>query len=243
MNKKTALVSGGTNGIGKGAVLTLLNDGFNVVTFSRTAKRVKALVTKLKELKFSEDRFLILRADVNNEQELSKVVANAVSRFGSVDVLINNAGIGYFADSDKVDIARFGQMIATNIVGVALLTKLVVPQMKKQKSGLILNVASISGKVAFANGEFYSATKFGVMGFSQGIRDELKPFGIKVATLCPGMIKTDFFDEKELERRKKVWKGKIPQMLAVEDINRLVSLICNQSEHSDIQDLTIMPFG
>ena len=80
------------------------------------------------------------------------------------------------------------------------------------------------------------------MGYSEGIRNELSSFGIKVATLCPGMIKTNFFDEEELARRKKIWKGKIPTMLEVEDINRIISLICNQSKHCDIRDLTVMPF-
>ena len=105
-----------------------------------------------------------------------------------------------------------------------------------------MNLVSISGKAAFANGEFYSATKFGVMGYSQGIRNELKEFGIKVCTLCPGMIKTSFFDEEELERRKRLWNGKIPQMLEVEDINKIISMICGQPAHCDIQDLTVMPF-
>ncbi|USN58921.1 MAG: SDR family oxidoreductase [Candidatus Peribacteria bacterium] len=241
MDKKSVLISGGTNGIGKGAVLQLLEDGFNVATFSRNKDKIDSLQKELGE-QYSQKQFLVLQADVNNEKELSVAVKKTIETFGAVDILINNAGIGYFADCDDVDMSRFQQMLQTNIVGLALLTKLVVPQMKQQKEGLIINLASISGKIAFANGEFYSATKFGVMGYSQGIRSELKDFGIKVATLCPGMIKTDFFDEEELERRKKVWHGKIPQMLDVKDINRIISLICNQSKHCDIQDLTVMPF-
>jgi short-subunit dehydrogenase len=241
MNKKSVLISGGTKGIGKGAVLQLLEDGFNVATFSRDKNKLDSLQSELAE-KYPQKQFLVLQADVNNEEELSVAVEKTIEKFETIDILINNAGIGYFADCDKVDMSRLQQMLQTNIVGLALLTKLVVPQMKQQKAGLIINLASISGKIAFANGEFYSATKFGVMGYSQGIRNELKDFGIKVATLCPGMIKTDFFDDEELERRKKIWQGKIPQMLDVEDIKRIISLICNQSKYCDIQDLTVMPF-
>jgi 3-hydroxy acid dehydrogenase / malonic semialdehyde reductase len=238
---RTVLISGGTKGIGKSAVLQLLKDGFNVATFSRNQEKVDQLQSELVE-QFPSSQFLVLVADVAKESSVEVLVSAVVTKFESVDILMNNAGMGYFRDADQLDLSRFQEMIQTNIVGVALLTKYVVPIMKKNKSGLIINVASISGKVAFANGEFYSATKFGVMGYSQAIRAELSPFGIKVSTICPGMIKTDFFDEEELERRKKIWNGKVPQMLEVSDIARVVSLICNQSEHSDIQDITIMPF-
>jgi short-subunit dehydrogenase len=238
---RTVLISGGTKGIGKSAVLQLLKDGFNVATFSRNQEKVDQLQSELVE-QFPSSQFLVLVADVAKESSVEVLVSAVVTKFESVDILMNNAGMGYFRDADQLDLSRFQEMIQTNIVGVALLTKYVVPIMKKNKSGLIINVASISGKVAFANGEFYSATKFGVMGYSQAIRAELSPVGIKVSTICPGMIKTDFFDEEELERRKKIWNGKVPQMLEVSDIARVVSLICNQSEHSDIQDITIMPF-
>jgi len=239
---KTALISGGSEGIGKGAVIQLLNDGFNVSTFSRDKSKCTALFNELKK-KYPNDKFLVLEADVTDENSMKKVVDQTIKKFKNIDVLFNNAGIGYFADCDKLDLEKFQKMIQVNIIGVALLTKMVVLQMKKQRSGLILNIASISGRVAFANGEFYSATKFAVMGYSEGIRNELKDFGIKVATLCPGMIRTNFFDAKELERRMKIWKGKMPAMLEVEDINKIISLICNQPKHCDIRDIIVMPFG
>ena len=241
MTSKTVLISGGTDGIGKGTVSQLLKDGFNVATFSRDVKKCSSLKKEL-ESKFNQEQFLIMTADVADSKEMGVVVAKTIEKFKSIDILINNAGFGYFVASDEVDMSRFQEMVQINLVSLASLTKLVVPHMKKQKSGLIINLASISGKRALPYGEFYSATKFGVMGYSEGIREELKDFGIKVCTICPGMVKTSFFDKKELERRKKSWKGKIPQMLSVEDIARIMSLICTQSEHSDIQDLTIMPF-
>lgn len=80
------------------------------------------------------------------------------------------------------------------------------------------------------------------MGYSEGIRKELKDYGIKVSTLCPGMVKTNFFEKKELERRKRLNDGKLPKMLKVKDIIRIVSLICNQSVNCDIQDMVVMPF-
>lgn len=242
MNRKTVLISGGTDGIGKGAVIQLLEDGFNVVTFSKNKKKCDLLIKKLKK-KYDQNRFLIIQGDVTNESSLNKIVKGAIKQFKAIDILINNAGIGYFSECDKVDMKKFHEMIHINILGVTLLTKLTVPYMKKRKSGLIINLSSVSGKQAFANGEFYSATKFAVMGYSEGIRNELKEFGIKVSTICPGMVKTKFLGRtEELEKRKKRLGKKTLQMLDVKDVNRTISLICNQSNHCNIQDITLMPF-
>jgi len=236
---KTVLLSGGTNGIGKGAVLQLLKEGYNVSTFSRDEKKVAKLKEELQE--FDSSKFLVLCADVNNEKNVKEVVKKTIETFGNIDILINNAGFGYFANADEVDMNRFQEMIQTNVVGVALLTKFVLPYMKKKKEGQIINISSTAGKRAYAMGEFYNATKFAVMGYSDGLRQELKPFGIKVSTVCPGMTKTDFFSKKDLEERKKLW-GYLPKPMDVTDISRVISLICSQSKESDIQDITVAHF-
>lgn len=239
---KTVLISGGTNGIGKGAAITLLKEGFRVIAFSRDQNKCDTLQKELSE-QFSQDNFEVLQGDVTKEEDCKRVVAKALEKFEKIDILINNAGFGYFADCDTADFNVVKDMINTNIFGLALLTKEVVPHFKQNKKGQIINIASISGKRAFPKGEFYSSTKFAVMGYSEGLRRELQPFGIKVATICPGMIKTDFFSKEELERRKERNSGKYPVMLEVKDINRIISFICGQSEHCDIEDITVMPFS
>jgi len=238
---KTVLITGGTEGIGKASAIKLMEEGFNVSTFSRNKAKCDSLAKEL-EKKYSSDNFLVMQGDVTKEEDMKKVLNNTLNKFKNIDILFNNAGFGYFSEADKVDMNRFQSMIQTNIFGLTLITKLVISHMKKRKSGLIINLASISGKTAFALGEFYSATKFAVVGYSEGLRNEVKDFGIKVSTLCPGMIKTNFFGKDELERRKKANNGKVPKMLNVDDITRVVSLICNQSEDCDIRDITLMPF-
>jgi len=239
---KTILISGGTSGIGRASLSQLLKDGFKVAAFSRDQLKVKKLAAELAK-NFPKDQYLLLSGDIAKEQNVKQVVKKTVKAFGRIDVLFNNAGFGYFIPADKVDIKKFQQMIATNLIGQTILTREVVPIMKKQKSGTIINLVSISGKKAYAWGEFYAATKFGLMGFSEGLRDELKEFGIKVATICPGMVKTNFFTKQELHRRmKRLGLTKKPAMLEPADVARAVSLIANQSKASDIQDLTIMPF-
>ena len=241
MARKTILISGGTRGIGKAAFSQLLKDGFNVVTFSPDKNSCEKLIQE-SITKSDQKNFLVLQGDITNEKDIKKIISLAIAKFKSIDILMNNAGMGYFSEVDKVDMGIFQKMLQLNLFGAVLLTKHIVPFMKKQKAGLIINIVSNSGKMAFAKGEFYSATKFGLMGFSQGIRAELKEYGIKVCTICPGMVKTEFFSKEELERRKKLHGGKIPTMLNVEDINKIISLICSQSEHCDIQDIALMPF-
>ena len=237
---KVVLVSGGTKGIGKATCLALLHDGFRVVTFSRSRESGEALRSELRDI--PETEYAIFSGDVSQEEDVRRIVHDTVERFGRIDVLINNAGTGYFSTADTMDAGVFRDMIETNLVGLTLLTREVIPHMKRTRSGLILNVVSTSGKRAFACGEFYSATKFGVMGYSEAIRLELKEFGIKVSTLCPGMIQTDFFAPEELERRIHLNGGIRPQMLAVDDVTRVIRLVCSQSVHCDIQDIALMPF-
>jgi len=240
MHTKTVLISGGTYGIGKGTAWRLLHDGHAVSAFSRDKKKVALFRRELTVA--TKDQSLVLQGDVTNEAHVKKVVQKTVQRFGAIDVLINNAGFGYFEEADKVDIRRFQDIVRTNLIGVTALTKHVIPYMKKQRSGLVINIVSMSGKRAFAMGSFYSATKFGVMGYSEGIRHELKSYGIKVCTVCPGMVDTAFFDRKEIMRRKKLAGGSVPPMLQVGDISSLISYICAQPPHCDIQDITVMPF-
>ena len=238
-NAKTVLISGGTSGIGKAAVIELLKNGFNVSTFSTNKGKCDLLE---KEQNKFRSKLFVQYGDVKQEKDLKRIVDSTLKRFGSIDILINNAGYGYFVESDKVDFKKFEDMLQVNLIGLSRLVSLVVPHMKKKKEGLIINIASTAGKTSYPLGEFYSSTKFAVMGYSEGLRKELKEYGIKVSTICPGMIKTNFFKKEEIERRTKLNDGKSPVMLQVEDISRIIVFICAQSDNCDIQDLAVMPF-
>jgi NADP-dependent 3-hydroxy acid dehydrogenase YdfG len=234
---KIVLISGGTAGIGRSTVLELLGKGFRVSTFSRSPKDVARLKKELAH-RFDAKDFLVLRGDVTKESDLKKIVAATAKRFGRLDVLINNAGIGYYSDVMHADMEKFRQMIEVNVIGLAALTKHSVPYMKRA-GGLVLNIASIAGKRAIAQGEFYSSTKFAVMGFSDGLRKELRPYNIKVSTICPGIVATEFLPARERARRKKMGA---PSGMKPESIARTIAHICSQPEDTDIQDVTIMPF-
>lgn len=234
---KTILISGGTKGIGKATVSKLLKEGFNVTTFSSSKQACDDLSKENKKSK----RLLVMQANMKDARSLEKVVQETKKKFGAIDILLNNAGFGYFTLLPDADMQKVDDMWQVNVKGLMELTRLTVPYMNKK--GLIINVASISGKTSFMRSGFYSATKHAVMGFSTGLRIELKDKGIKVCTICPGMIATSFFNDKEIEHRKKMYGGNLPVMLQPKDIAKIISFICNQSEQCDIQDLTVMPFG
>ena len=240
---KTILISGGVTGIGAATALRFLEEGWQAAVFSNVAEHNHQFL-KLAKSQGLGGKLLVLEADVTKEKDLKKVISETKKRFKTIDVLFNNAGIGYFEEADKLDVKKFEQMMEINVVGMADLTKQVVPVMKKQKSGQIINNSSIAGKIGHAKSEFYAATKSAVMRYSEGLRAELEKFGIKVSVIYTSTVKTGFWTKKEFARRKKEnWHGKTPVFLSPDDIAKTVRFIVSQPENSVIEDITIMPFG
>jgi NADP-dependent 3-hydroxy acid dehydrogenase YdfG len=232
------LISGGTRGIGRAISEVLLKDGHSLVTFCPFPEELKEFEGAIPAF-CNPAKALVLSGDVTREDQVAEIVEKTIGRFGRIDVLINNAGVLYYEECDAVDIAQFKRTIDVNLVGPAILTKAVVPLMKKQGGGQIINTVSTAGKHTGERGEFYAATKYGVMGYSQGIRAELRPFKIKVATVCPGITKTDAISPKEMARRPSDDKA----MLEASEVARTVKFIVDQPAGSDIRDILITPFG
>lgn len=243
MQNKTILISGGVTGIGAATALEFLENGWQVSVFSNVKEHNREFA-KLAAAQGLGRKLLVLEADITKEKELKKTVAETVKKFKSIDVLFNNAGMGYFTEADKVDIKMFDKMMEVNMIGMAALVKQALPVMKKQKHGQIINNSSTAGKVGHAKSEFYAATKSAVMRYSEGLRAELGKFGIKVSVIYTSTVKTGFWSKKEYERRKKEnWKGKDPVFLTTQDIARTVEFIVDQPGHSSVEEITIMPFG
>lgn len=242
MPNKTILISGGVTGIGAATALHFLKKGWQVSVFSHDVVRNQNFL-KLAKAKGSTFKLLILEGDITREKDLKKIVSETRKKFRTIDVLFNNAGLGYFTEADKVDIKKFDQMMEVNVIGMADLIKLVLPIMKKQKKGQIINNASIAAKVGHAQSEFYAATKSAVMRYSEGLRAEVLKFGIKVSVIYTSTVKTGFWSKKEYNRRKKNnWQGRDPIFLKPEDIALSVQYIVEQPPHSLVEDLTIVPF-
>jgi len=178
-----ALVTGGSSGIGACTVRELLDAGFVVYTAARRVDRMQPL---------AELGAHVFAMDVTDDASMVSGVERIVEEQGRIDVLVNNAGYGSYGAVEDVPIDEARRQFEVNVFGLARLTQLVTPHMRKQRSGRIVNISSIGGKFYEPFGAWYHATKFAVEGFSDSLRMELKPFGIEVVLIEPGPIITEW---------------------------------------------------
>jgi len=189
MNKaKVWLVTGSSTGFGRCLVEELLKKGERVVATARNPQTLEGL----KAFAQKDTQLLIHKLDVNVEQERFDVVSAANNAFGQIDVLVNNAGYGLLGALEEVKENEIRNLFDTNVFSLMLMTQAVLPTMRKQKSGHILNLSSIAGFSASSGFGIYNATKFAVEGHSESLAQELAPFGIKVSIIEPGPFRTDF---------------------------------------------------
>lgn len=187
LKNQVIIISGTSKGIGKDVAKVMYEEGAKLVLFSRNFKELKKVFAD-----FDKNKIMLLKADVSSDKDIASVVENTIKKFGKIDTLINNAGFfkgDYIEDISEED---WDKLISVNIKGVFLMTKAVIPVMKKQKSGLIVNMGSrISYNTNIqAKKVLYATTKFAVEGFSKALANELKPWGIKVTCLMPGTVNT-----------------------------------------------------
>lgn len=180
---KSAIITGISKGIGKSLTLQLLDKGVNVYGWGMN----KPTYTH-KNLKFFQVDVRIM-ASVNKAFELTLKQSN-----GKIDILINNAGLGYFGFLEDMPVEQWTQMFETNVYGVYFTSRMVIPVMKKQKSGHIINISSIAGLDAMPQVAAYCATKHAVKGMTESLFKELRDYGVKVTGIYPGSTKTSFFD-------------------------------------------------
>lgn len=181
--QKTALVTGASSGIGKATALELVAQGYTVYAAARrTEKIAESLVMGLEPI------FL----DVTSEESVDKVIAQIMDETGRIDVLVNNAGYGLIGTVEEVTMAEAREQFEVNLFGLMSLTKKVIPLMRHQRAGHIINISSVVGKFALPTAGWYSASKHALEALSDSLRVELKPFGVKVSIIEPGAIKTEF---------------------------------------------------
>lgn len=201
INGKTALVTGGSKGIGYGVARALVEKGANVTITSRHKDEVEEAAEKLTEKGPGQARGV--ECDVRSLSEQQRAVKETVDQFGSLDILIANAGVGNFAPVDELDPEAWGDVIDINLTGVFYSVKAALPALKASK-GYIITVSSLAGKNPFKGGAAYNASKFGLNGFSEAIMLDLRPHDIKVSTIMPGSVATHFNDHTPSD--KDAWK-------------------------------------
>lgn len=189
---KTWLVTGATRGIGHEIAAAALASGANVVATGRRPDRLEA------SLPGDADRLLVLALDVTDPAQAREVVAAADASFGRIDVLVNNAGFGQMGHFETVSRAQVEDQFATNVFGLMDVTRAVLPVMRRQGAGHIINLSSIGGFLGFAGASVYCASKFAVEGLSESLALELADFGIRVTIVEPGFFRTDFLESSSV---------------------------------------------
>jgi NAD(P)-dependent dehydrogenase (short-subunit alcohol dehydrogenase family) len=184
--KKIWFITGCSTGFGRELAKHVLESGHKAVVASRKTDDVADIVADY------PDTSIAVKLDVTNADEIKSSVEEAIKKFGQIDVLVNNAGIGYFGAIEESEDDEVRRMFEINFWGLANMTKAVLPLMRKQRSGNIVNIASIGGLVGFPAVGYYNATKFAVDGFSDALSKETAPLGIKVTVVCPSGFRTDW---------------------------------------------------
>lgn len=226
---KVILITGGSKGIGYGIAEALLKEGHKVAITSRSQESADEAVNRLQSL----GDMLGIAADVKDLSSQQKAVAAVIEKWGKLDVLVANAGVGHFAPIDEMDEQTWHDTIDTNLTGVFYSVKAAVDHIKESK-GYIFTISSLAGTNFFANGAAYNASKFGLTGFTQAIMLDLRKYNVKVSTIMPGSVAT-YFNEHEPDQEKDAWK------IQPEDLGKLVVDLLNMHERTLPSKIEIRP--
>jgi hypothetical protein len=227
LNNKVALITGASKGIGYGIAEALLKLGIKVAITSRSQESANEAAKKL------GNDVLALEADVKNYQSQEKAVSETIAKFGSLDFLIANAGVGHFSPIDEMSIETWNDTIDTNLTGVFYSVKAAVEALKKSK-GYIITISSLAGTNFFPEGSAYNASKFGLTGFSQSIMLDLRKYDVKVTTIMPGSVATHFNDH-EPDKTKDAWK------IQSEDLGQMVADLLNMNPRTLPSKIEVRP--
>jgi NAD(P)-dependent dehydrogenase (short-subunit alcohol dehydrogenase family) len=189
--KKVWFVTGASKGLGLSLIKQLLQAGYKVAATSRKAKDIEDVITTHK------DNLLALTVDITDEASVNDAIAKTMAHFGRLDVVVNNAGYSIYGSVESLSNVEFRKTIDVNLFGTVNVIRAVMPHFRQQRSGYIFNISSVAGYKGFGNSPSYAAGKFAVIGLSESLAEEVKPFGVKVTVVAPGFFRTSFLDKGE----------------------------------------------
>ena len=235
----TALITGATSGIGLATAEAFAQNKINLILCGRRKDRLEEIQKKLSKLVHVDT----LAFDVRNNEEVTSAIASLGKKVEEIDILINNAGNAHgLAPIDKASIGDMDAMIDINVKGLLYVSHAIIPHMVEKKKGTIINLSSIAGKEVYPNGNVYCASKHAVDAITKGMRVDLNPYGIRVCSINPGMVETEFSLVRfkgDAEKAKNVYKGLDP--LVGKDIADTILFVVTRPPHVMIADLTIFP--
>ncbi|MEP3210638.1 MAG: SDR family oxidoreductase [Maribacter sp.] len=227
---KTAYITGGSKGIGLGIAQVLLKEGINVAISARTQSDLKTAEEHLKAI--GKGEVIVIQSDVRNLANEESAIQKVVATWGRLDYCIANAGIGKFSAIDEMTVEDWNAVVDINLTGVFHTVKACIPALKKSK-GYIITMASLAGTNFFQAGAAYNASKFGLVGFSQAIMLDLRPYEIKVTTIMPGSVAT--FINGQTPSEKDDWK------IQPEDIGQMVADLFRMNPRTLPSKLEVRP--
>jgi len=237
---KTVLITGATAGIGKATAIKMAEMGYSLIITGRRKNRLAELEKNL--VNNYKIECISLCFDIRNQKEVEDHIKNLPGKWKPVDILINNAGLAAGFDFfNKCETDDWETMIDTNIKGLLYITKAIVPGMIEKKEGHIINIGSIAGKEVYEKGNVYCATKHAVDSLTKGMRIDLLKHNIKVTSICPGAVETEFSIVRfkgDQEKAKKVYEGFTP--LYADDIADAIIFAITRPPHVNINDMLIM---
>lgn len=236
---KVIIITGASSGMGEAAAKHLAKLCATVVLGARRSDRIENLA---KEIEESGGKAHAMTTDVTKRDQVKKLVDSAVEKFGRVDVILNNAGIMPLSPMDRLNVDEWDKMIDVNIKGVLNGIAAVLPHMKKQKSGQIINTSSVAGHKIFGGSAVYSATKFAVRALTEGLRMEVKPYNIRTTIVSPGAVKTELLEhisEADIQQANKDYVGEVG--ISSDSFARVVTFAISQPEDVDINEVIFRP--
>jgi NADP-dependent 3-hydroxy acid dehydrogenase YdfG len=238
---KVVAITGASSGIGEATALACAREGAAVALAARRVDRIEALA---QQISADGGSAIAVRADVGEEEQARAFVSRAHSELGGLDVLVNNAGVMLLGPIQDAPTDEWRTMIHANVFGVLYCTHAALPLMRAQGSGHIVNVSSVAGRVARLGSGVYNLTKWGVGAFSESLRQECVPMGVRVTLIEPGAVATELAGHNRpevLEQMRKRFEGVTP--LASEDIATAIVYTISQPENVAINELLVRPSG
>lgn len=229
LDGRVAVVTGASRGIGFGVSKRLAEMGARVCICARDPGRLESA---RKEIEKAGGKCIGVAADVARAVDVEALARKVREELGTVEILVNNAGIGYFGPTHEAAEENWDRVLDTNLKSVFLVSKAFAPGMIGRKRGDIINIASIAGKSVFVGGGIYCASKWGAMGLTQCMAEDLRPHGIRVSVICPGSVNTEFSPHSGKD---------VSKMLQPEDVALAVETIVTQEPRSFISEVVLRP--
>ena len=237
---KVALVTGASSGIGEATALALAAEGANVAVAARRVDRLETLIKRIEE---GGGQAFPIQADVADEAQAREMVRTAHDKWGRLDILVNNAGVMLLGQIDGADTEDWRRMVNTNVLGLMYATHTALPLMKAQNVGHVVNISSVAGRTARAGSGAYNASKWGVVAFSEALRQEVYQNHIRVTVIEPGAVATELTEHITDPSAKKEIQEFVQAMtpLESEDIAAAVVYAVTQPQRVNVNEILIRP--